>query len=64
MNKAILLSLLEAFQPVKIPDHFFSSMQLKLSPGTAEYLYFGAYSFIETVLDEGVLFNSVASVVL
>ncbi|PON88034.1 Fanconi anaemia protein FANCD [Trema orientale] len=57
MNKAILLPLLEAFQPVKIPDDFFLDMQLKLSPGTAEYCYFGAYSFVESVLDEACSFS-------
>ncbi|KAM6572236.1 hypothetical protein CsatA_016316 [Cannabis sativa] len=52
MNKEILLYLLEAFQLGKIPEHFFSSMQLTLLPGTAEYLYVGAYLFVESVLDE------------
>ncbi|XP_062107055.1 uncharacterized protein LOC133818291 [Humulus lupulus] len=57
MNKEILLYLLEAFQPGKIPDNFFSSMQLTLLPGTAEYLYVGVYLFVESVLDEACSFS-------
>ncbi|KAF4381676.1 hypothetical protein F8388_021304 [Cannabis sativa] len=57
MNKEILLYLLEAFQLGKIPEHFFSSMQLTLLPGTAEYLYVGAYLFVESVLDEACCFS-------
>lgn len=53
MDKAILSYLLEAFQPINIPDDIFSGMQLNLSPGTIEYLYFGAYLFVEGVLDAG-----------
>lgn len=60
MNKRNLLYLVEAFQPVNIPDQFSSGMQLKLSPGTAEYWYFGAYSFVESVLEEGILFYCAA----
>lgn len=60
MNKAILLNLLEAFQPVKIPDDLFSGVQLKLSPGTAEYLYAGAYLYVESVLNEGIAFYTAA----
>ncbi|KAM5580264.1 hypothetical protein ABKV19_009822 [Rosa sericea] len=50
-DKPALSHLLEAFQPDKIPDVFFAGIQPNLSPGTAEYLYFGAYSFFEGVLD-------------
>ncbi|XP_050384590.1 uncharacterized protein LOC126801166 [Argentina anserina] len=50
-DKPALVCLLEAFQPNKIPDGFFVGIQPNLSPGTAEYLYFGAYSFFEDVLD-------------
>ncbi|XP_048434271.1 LOW QUALITY PROTEIN: Fanconi anemia group D2 protein homolog [Pyrus x bretschneideri] len=50
-DKPALSYLLEAFQPTKIPDSFLEGIQLNLSPGTSEYLYFGAYSFFEGVLD-------------
>nr|XP_011467650.1 PREDICTED: Fanconi anemia group D2 protein [Fragaria vesca subsp. vesca] len=50
-DKPALLHLLEAFQPDRIPDGFYAGIQPNLSPGTAEYLYFGAYSFFEGVLD-------------
>lgn len=53
MDKTVLSYLLEAFQPVNTPDDIFSGMQLNLSPGTIEYLYFGAYLFVEGVLDTG-----------
>lgn len=53
MDKSILSYLLEAFQPINIPGNIFSAMQLNLSPGTVEYLYFGAYLFFEGVLDTG-----------
>lgn len=52
-DKPALSYLLEAFQPTKIPDSFLEGIQLNLSPGTSEYLYFGAYSFFEGVLDIG-----------
>ncbi|XP_048327057.2 uncharacterized protein LOC107405260 isoform X1 [Ziziphus jujuba] len=57
MDKAILSYLLEAFQPINIPDDIFSGMQLNLSPGTIEYLYFGAYLFVEGVLDAACSFS-------
>lgn len=55
MDKSVLSCLLEAFQPVNISDDIFSGMQLNTSPGTIEYLYFGAYLFVEGVLDAGML---------
>lgn len=54
MKNATLLSLLEAFQPAKLPDDFLSGVEFKLSPGTAEFLYIGVYAFIESVLNEGI----------
>ncbi|KAF3445135.1 hypothetical protein FNV43_RR14828 [Rhamnella rubrinervis] len=57
MDKTVLSYLLEAFQPVNIPDDIFSGMQLNLSPGTIEYQYFGAYLFVEGVLDTACSFS-------
>ncbi|KAJ9686029.1 hypothetical protein PVL29_015082 [Vitis rotundifolia] len=51
LDKPILTGLLEAFQPIKIQDSIFSGLQPIPLPGTIEYLYCGAYSFVEDVLD-------------
>ncbi|XP_057476207.1 uncharacterized protein LOC130764144 isoform X1 [Actinidia eriantha] len=64
-EKLILSDLLEAFQPNKIPDCFFSGMQEIHSPGNIEYLYCGAYSFLEEVLEEAITLSfTLASEVL
>ena len=54
LDKQILSDLLEAFQPLKISDSIFSGLQPVPLPGTIEYLYCGAYSFVEDVLDLGI----------
>ncbi|RVW85871.1 hypothetical protein CK203_035286 [Vitis vinifera] len=51
LDKPILTGLLEAFQPIKMQDSIFSGLQPIPLPGTIEYLYCGAYSFVEDVLD-------------
>lgn len=55
MNKSVLSDLLEAFQPSKISESVFDGIQPSPSPGTIEYLYLGASSFIEDVLDIGII---------
>ncbi|KAK4576846.1 hypothetical protein RGQ29_027402 [Quercus rubra] len=50
-EKSVLSDLLEAFQPNKIPDSVLSDIQPNILPGTVEYLYLGAYSYIESVLN-------------
>ncbi|XP_019161655.1 PREDICTED: Fanconi anemia group D2 protein homolog isoform X2 [Ipomoea nil] len=44
---AVLTDLLEAFQPTKIPDSFFLGMRHIPSPGNIDYLYSGAYYYLE-----------------
>lgn len=53
-EKAVLSDLLEAFQPIKILDSVLSDIQPNILPGTVEYLYLGAYSYIEGVLNIGI----------
>ena len=53
-EKSVLSDLLEAFQPNKIPDSVLSDIQPNILPGTVEYLYLGAYSYIESVLNTGI----------
>ncbi|XP_062170326.1 uncharacterized protein LOC133876038 [Alnus glutinosa] len=50
-EKKVLSDLLEAFQPIKIPDSVLSDIQPNILPGTVEFLYLGAYSYIEGVLN-------------
>ena len=52
-EKSVLSDLLEAFQPNKIPDSVLSDIP-NILPGTVEYLYLGAYSYIESVLNTGI----------
>nr|GMC97482.1 Fanconi anemia group D2 protein homolog isoform X2 [Ipomoea batatas]GMC97489.1 Fanconi anemia group D2 protein homolog isoform X2 [Ipomoea batatas] len=47
METAVLTDLLEAFQPTKIPDSFFLGMHHIPSPGNIDYLYSGAYYYLE-----------------
>ncbi|THG11025.1 hypothetical protein TEA_023356 [Camellia sinensis var. sinensis] len=64
-EKSVLSDLLEAFQPTKIPDSIFSGMQVIPSPGNIDYLYCGAYSFLEGVLEEAITLSfTLASEVL
>lgn len=58
MEKLVLSDLLESFQPIKVPDGIFSGMQLIPSSGSIDYLYLGAYSFLEEALDVGMLLCS------
>ncbi|XP_021624026.1 Fanconi anemia group D2 protein homolog isoform X3 [Manihot esculenta] len=51
-EKTILSDLLEAFQPSKISEIVFSDIQPRPLPGTMEYLYLGAASFLEDVLSK------------
>ncbi|XP_010247495.1 PREDICTED: Fanconi anemia group D2 protein [Nelumbo nucifera] len=51
MDSLVLSDLLEAFQPNKLPDSLLSKVQPISSPGNIDYLYCGAYSFLEGVLD-------------
>ncbi|KAL5739450.1 hypothetical protein ACOSQ2_028630 [Xanthoceras sorbifolium] len=51
MNKTVLSDLLQSFQPIKIPDSIISSIQPIPLPGTIEYFYLGAFSFLEGVLN-------------
>ncbi|XP_057956644.1 uncharacterized protein LOC131149872 isoform X3 [Malania oleifera] len=51
MNKTVLLGLLEAFQPTMVWDSIFSGVQPIPTPGSIGYLYCGAYSFFEGILD-------------
>ncbi|KAK2983061.1 hypothetical protein RJ640_006448, partial [Escallonia rubra] len=47
----VLTDLLEAFQPSKIPDCIFSGIHPIPSAGSIDYLYCGAYFYLEGVLD-------------
>ncbi|KAL8545696.1 hypothetical protein ACS0TY_005722 [Phlomoides rotata] len=61
----ILSDLLKAFQPMEIPDCFFQGMQLVPSPGNMDYLYSGAFIFLESVFDVATTFSfTLASEVL
>ncbi|KDP30138.1 hypothetical protein JCGZ_18133 [Jatropha curcas] len=57
MEKAVISDLLEAFQPSKISKCVFSTIQPSPLPGTIEYLYLGAASFLEDVLDTACSFS-------
>ncbi|GMG98870.1 hypothetical protein Nepgr_000710 [Nepenthes gracilis] len=50
-NKSFVLDLLKDFQPVNRPDSILSDVQLILLSGTLDYLYCGAYSFLEDLLE-------------
>lgn len=57
MDESVLSNLLEAFQPLNLSDARFSGIQVIPSPGTTEYLYLGACSFLEDVLNIGIQFS-------
>ncbi|GFP99763.1 fanconi anemia group d2 protein homolog [Phtheirospermum japonicum] len=64
-EKTILSDLLQAFQPMEIPDCFFQGLQLIPSPGNMDYLYCGAYIFLGSVFDVAMDFSfTLASEVL
>ncbi|KAL8138162.1 hypothetical protein V2J09_004163 [Rumex salicifolius] len=50
-NKSFLVELFEAFQSADMSDGILSDMQPSPLPGTIGYLYCGAYSFLEGILD-------------
>ncbi|KAK6916860.1 Fanconi anemia protein FANCD2 [Dillenia turbinata] len=47
----VLVDLLKAFQPPKVLDSLFSGLEPIPLPGKVDYLYAGAYSFLEGVFD-------------
>ncbi|OVA07427.1 hypothetical protein BVC80_8713g9 [Macleaya cordata] len=51
MDIPLLSDLLEAFQSITIPESLFSCIEPIPSPGNIDYMYCGAYSFLEGVLD-------------
>lgn len=57
MDKSVLSDLLQSFQPIEIPNSVISGTQPIPLPGTTEYLYLGAFSFLEGVLNIGMLFS-------
>ncbi|KAL1536039.1 Fanconi anemia group D2 protein isoform X3 [Salvia divinorum] len=64
-ENATLLDLLKAFQPTEISECLFQGMQLIPSPGSMDYLYSGAYIFLESVFDVAINFSfTLASEVL
>ncbi|XP_030543859.1 Fanconi anemia group D2 protein homolog isoform X2 [Rhodamnia argentea] len=56
-DTTILSDLLRAFQPLEMPDSNISGMQPRPMPGSIEYLYCGAYSFLENILDSACSFS-------
>ncbi|KAI3969598.1 hypothetical protein MKX01_020159 [Papaver californicum] len=50
MDMQLLLDLLEAFQPIGVPEIVLSISPLP-SAGSIDYMYCGAYSFLEGVMD-------------
>ncbi|XP_047954928.1 Fanconi anemia group D2 protein isoform X3 [Salvia hispanica] len=64
-ENSTLLDLLKAFQPTEISECLFQGMQLIPSPGSMDYLYSGAYFFLESVFDVAINFSfTLASEVL
>lgn len=53
VNLPILRDMLETLQPTEIVGSIFSEIQPSLLPGNLEYLYGGAYIFLEAIIDEG-----------
>ncbi|XP_078163114.1 fanconi anemia group D2 protein isoform X2 [Carex rostrata] len=52
VNLPILRDMLETLQPTEIVGSVFSEIQPSLLPGNLEYLYGGAYIFLEAIIDE------------
>ncbi|CAN1160306.1 Fanconi anemia group D2 protein [Linum perenne] len=51
VDKSTLSDLLQAFHPCNVPLDVISGIQPIPSPGTIEYLYLGAFLFVEDVMD-------------
>lgn len=49
----VLRDLLESLQPTQRPDDFIFGIHPSPAPGNIDYLYCGAYSFLEGVLNTG-----------
>lgn len=56
-ENSTLLDLLKAFQPTEISECLFQGIQLIPSPGSIDYLYSGAYFFLESVFDVGKFYS-------
>lgn len=56
-EKLLLSDLLESLQPLKVPDCTFSGMNMIPTPGSIDYLYIGAYTFLAEALDVGMLYT-------
>ncbi|KFK23117.1 hypothetical protein AALP_AAs49591U000300 [Arabis alpina] len=56
-DKSLLQDLLEAFQPTENPVASFPDFQPFPSPGTKEYLFIGAYCFLEEILNNACSFS-------
>ncbi|XP_022863768.1 Fanconi anemia group D2 protein isoform X2 [Olea europaea var. sylvestris] len=56
-EKSILSDLLLAFQPKEIPNCFLNGMHPIPSPGNIDYLYSGAYAFLQGVFDVAITFS-------
>ncbi|XP_047315356.1 Fanconi anemia group D2 protein homolog [Impatiens glandulifera] len=54
IERSMLSDLLGAFQPREIPCSFFSEMKAAPLPGSINYLYCGAYYFLEELLESGI----------
>lgn len=52
-DRCLLSDLLRAFQPDVVPDGALSGMEPCPLPDSIEYLYYGAYSFLESFLNIG-----------
>lgn len=59
-DKSVLSDLLQSFQPIEIPASVISDIQPIPLPGTIDYLYLGAFSFLEGVLNIGMRFSQVS----
>lgn len=55
-EKKLLSDLLESLQPLKVSECYFSGMNIIPLAGSIDYLYIGAYSFLEEALDVGMLY--------
>nr|XP_017231975.1 PREDICTED: Fanconi anemia group D2 protein isoform X1 [Daucus carota subsp. sativus] len=56
-EKKLLSDLLESLQPLKVSECYFSGMNIIPLAGSIDYLYIGAYSFLEEALDVACTFS-------